>query len=196
MRFLLLLALGLIFIQSASAQNIPFGKPATKNPTPAQMDESFALYDQCEATDMIKKYYSCDCLAQNFLDLRTARPNDERDNLIFAARRKCPNTVDIAGESYTRCLSWAPEVRDDYQEYCGCYANAFATSFSARPTDSIRGREFIMTNALTSCNTGDEIAQKRARQNMIDQLKKQGVYESLFPNAKKATSPELDQSPN
>lgn len=198
--FLLFLFISLLstaaFAQSSNGADFLNPSKKTKQPTPAQMDESFALYDQCDASDMIRKYYSCDCLAAKFLELRVAKPQDPRDNLVTAARKKCPNTVDIAGASYQRCLSWAPQVRNDYNEYCACYANTFAKSFSKTPTDSIRVREAVMTNALNVCNKGDQVAQNRARQKLINQLKKQGVYETLFPNAKKDSSEEPAQSPN
>jgi len=164
-------------------------------PTPKQMDEAFAVYDECKASDMVRKYYDCNCLAENFLNLRAADTDTPRDELIVTARKKCPNTVDIAGSSYQRCLDWAPRLRADYDQYCTCYANTFAKNFTTNPTDSIRGREMIMTRALVSCNTTDEIGERRARDRMIDQLKKQGVYETLFPNVK-TNSPEPETPQN
>lgn len=187
-----------LFISSAHAQTpvekfTGTGKPLIGNlfgpkkippPTPDQIDESIALYDQCKKEDMISKYYDCDCLSADFLQRRRLNPNEQQYVLVDQSRRQCANKVDIAGGSYQSCISWAPQLRGDYEQYCQCYANSFAKNFAKNPTDSVRGREIMMTRALTGCNNGNELAEKRARQNLINRLKQQGVYESLFPGAR------------
>ena len=198
MKFSLLLAVILSFIAAAAFAQTTYPYPAKKKnkPTPEQIDEAFALFDQCEASDAIKKYYDCDCLGRIFLDLRASRPNDSHDSLMNAARLKCPNTTDIAGSSYQRCMSWAPRSRGDYEAYCTCYANNFARNFSKRPTDSIKGREILMARALTGCNDKGDLAESRTRRRLIEELKQQGLYEALFPGARIEIAPEPVQPPN
>ena len=166
-----------------------FGQKKAPPPTPDQIDEAIGIYDECKASEMANKYYNCDCVSADFLQSRTEQPNEASYNILMASRKKCANTVDIAGSSYERCLTWAPRLKNDYEEYCGCYANNFAKNFAKSPTDSIRGREIMMTNALNGCNNSNEIEERRARQNMINQLKKQGLYEALFPSAKTGQTP-------
>ncbi|PZP53221.1 MAG: hypothetical protein DI586_11275, partial [Micavibrio aeruginosavorus] len=43
-----------------------FGPKKIPPPTPQQIDESIALYDECRGNDMIRKYYDCDCLSADF----------------------------------------------------------------------------------------------------------------------------------
>lgn len=198
MKFCLLLAVLLSFITTTAFAQTTYPYPAKKKnkPTPEQIDEAFALFDQCDGSDAIKKYYDCDCLGRTFLELRTARPESSQYNLKNAARLKCPNTTDIAGASYQRCISWAPRTRGDYEAYCTCYANNFARNFSTRPTDSIRGREILMANALTSCNDKGDLAETRTRKRLIEELKQQGLYKTLFPGARIDSSEEPVRPPN
>ncbi len=161
-----------------------FGPRKVPPPTPAQIDESIALHDQCKSENMISKYYDCDCLSADFLQRRRLNPDEQQYSLVDQSRRNCANKVDIAGTSYERCIGWAPQLRGDYEEYCQCYANSFAKNFARNPTDSVRGREIMMTQALNSCTNGNELAEKRYRQNLINRLKEQGVYETLFPGAR------------
>ncbi|PZP56207.1 MAG: hypothetical protein DI586_04540 [Micavibrio aeruginosavorus] len=123
-------------------------------------------------------------------------PDEQQYTLTDQSRRQCANKVDIAGESYKSCINWAPQLRGDYEQYCQCYANSFAKTFAKNPTDSVRGREIMMTRALTGCNNGNELAEKRARQNLINRLKEQGIYETLFPGAKLDLQAEPRSNPN
>lgn len=169
-----------------------FGRKKAPPPTPEQIDESLVVYDQCKGSEMHNQYYNCDCLSADFLQSRTENPKEAQYTLVLKSRKKCGNSTNIAGLSYERCLSWAPRLKNNYEQYCSCYANSFARSFVKSPTDSIRGREILMTNALNGCNTGTELAERQARQNMINLLKKQGIYETLFPGAKKDPAEEQE----
>ncbi len=174
------------YAQSApqSAMDFLDKREKSPQPTPQQIDESFAVYDACQGSDMVRKYYNCECVGSTFLQMRALRPNDKQSDLIVDARKKCANTVDVAGAAYNNCLEWATTVRSDYESYCTCYANTFAKNFSQHPSDSIRGRTMMMTSALGECSTGHEIDEKRSRWNLLELLKKQGVYDTLFPAAK------------
>lgn len=154
------------------------------DPTPEQIDESFAVHDQCLRSDMVQRFYDCDCLSANFLDLRARAPSARQDSLLSSAQKKCANTTNIAGDAYQSCLGWATRLRTDYERFCSCYANTYAKNFAQRPSDSIKGRERMMTASLDKCGTGNEIAEDRARQNAIDALKRQGVYNRLFPGTR------------
>lgn len=164
-------------------------------PKPEHIEEAFSLYDECKSSDMVERFYNCDCLSANFLDLRARAPQARQDSLVASARRKCANTTEIAGGAYQSCLGWAPQIRTDYEDFCSCYANSYAKDFSRTPSDSIRGRERMMTASLDRCSTGSEIAEDRARQNAIDLLRSQGVYDRLFPASRTNPSQE-NQTPN
>ncbi len=153
-------------------------------PTPAMIDESFTVYDECKATDMTTRYYDCDCQAANFLDMRAQYPDAKQRDLVIASRKGCANIVTIAGESYKYCMGWAPRIRPDYKSYCECYGNAFAKNFTDKPTDNIKGRERLVTAALNSCNKGATQAEQQARAREIKQLQEQGLYNQLFPGTK------------
>lgn len=188
--FLYLLLATFLFFPPAQSQTyyeLP-RKNEKADPTPEQIDEAFALHDRCATSDMLQRFYDCDCLSANFLDLRARAPSARQDSLLSSAQKKCANTTNIAGDAYQSCIGWATQLRTDYERFCACYANTYAKDFTRRPSDSIRGRERMMTASLDKCSTGNEIAQGRARQNAIDMLKRQGVYDQLFPGSKTDSS--------
>ena len=193
MRAFLFLCLLMLFLTPPVLSQTYYELPKKNikiDPTPEQIDESFAVHDRCVTSDMVQRFYDCDCLSANFLDLRARAPSARQDSLLAAAQKKCANTTSIAGDAYQGCLGWATRLRTAYERFCSCYANTYAKNFARHPSDSIRGRERMMTASLDKCSTGSEIAEDRARQNAIDTLKRQGVYERLFPGAKTDPSQE------
>ena len=183
--------------QSAPAKSLDniFGMPQKKiPPTPEQIDESFKVYDQCNGSDMVGRYYDCDCLARNFLEIRPANPKTPIDDLVQIVRKDCANTSNIAGDAYDQCVTWSAKLRTDYIQYCTCYANSYAKKFAATPSDSIRGREALMTVALDNCKSGHELEEDNSRKTFIDWLKKRGLYDVLFPGATKYPTPPAQAS--
>lgn len=167
----------------------------SKNPvTPEQIDEALDLYDDCKAQSMLSTYYDCDCMSSSFLELRRQKPDEKADILNDAARKMCANKTYIAGDAYKNCTEWASSLRDDYREYCTCYANGFATNFGKTPTDSIRGRQVMMTNALNACRGKNEIARTQSLDRVIDYLKRNGMFNTMFPGS--VPENELSPSPN
>ena len=168
---------------------------SSKNPiTTEQIDEAIAVYDDCKRQKMLSTYYDCDCMSSSFLELRRQKPDEKADILNNAARRACANKTYIAGDAYKNCTEWASSLRDDYREYCTCYANGFANNFGKSPTDSIRGRQVMMTNALYACRGKNEIARTESLDRIIDYLKRNGIFNTMFPGS--VPENELSPSPN
>ena len=167
-------------------------------PTPEQIREANRVYYNCESGDSERSYFDCQCVALTFLQHTVQNKKKPGGGSLAApdiediARKSCPNTVGIAGMTYTRCLSWAPRMRPDYKAFCECYANEYANTFSRSPTTSIRRAEALSTISMNQCNGGQPAIDRMMRNKRIEQLKKQGLYERLFPSAKtlnKSTMP-------
>ena len=181
----LIFLLTFIFCTSAFAQTALLNiDPKAPQPTKKQIEEALEVQKSCDVTASMNLYYDCACVSAYFLDLRARRGDEvQQIDLITQAQRSCANKPAIAGLNYQRCMRWAPEERNDYESYCRCFANSYARNFSARPTNTIRGREAMMTTALNNCNKGDALGENRARDSLIEQLKQSGIYRYLFPGA-------------
>lgn len=160
-----------------------------KQPNKAQVEEASLMRKICEQS-MQKDYYDCECMSLKFLELRTLEGTDPQFQsdpvrLRALALKSCPNPINIAGNTYTRCLSWAPRLGLDYEEFCTCYANQYSKMFSSNPTTSLIAYEYMTKKSLTACNAGQPARDNLLRLKLIEQLKAQGTYETLFPNAQK-----------
>jgi hypothetical protein len=173
---------------------LPGDAPAP-DPTPAQIDESLALFDQCAGSEFSSAHYDCQCLAAMFLDLRARSPEEPASRLILKARTKCVNKPGVAGRTYQKCVSWAMTQRDDYEAFCACFANDFAERFSGAPTEFLAVRERQMTASLSACNIGAMTTERLNRQKMIEDLRNKGLYDMLFPGAQDGMLPPPEDQP-
>jgi hypothetical protein len=207
--FILALAVGVLLPAApASAQQASSAPPVTRGqlqgdavvpapPTQEQIREANGVYQNCESGVSERSYFDCQCVALTFLqhrvqDKKLGGRSLTAPDIEDIARKSCPNTVGIAGMTYTRCLSWAPRMRPDYEAFCECYANEYANTFSRSPTTSIRRAEALSTVSMNQCNGGQPAIDRMTRNKRIEQLKKRGLYETLFPSAKtlnKSTMP-------
>jgi hypothetical protein len=166
-------------------------------PTQEQIAEANGVYNNCQSGVSERSYFDCQCVALTFLQHRIQDKKVGNRPLAAPiiediARKSCPNTTGIAGMTYTRCLSWAPRMRTDYEDFCKCFANDYARRFSGTPTTSIKMAEFLTTSSMNQCNGGQPAIDRMTRNKRIEQLKKQGLYETLFPSTKtlhKSTTP-------
>lgn len=164
---------------------VPFGKEKKLPPiTAEQLDEAFAVYDECAANRLATTRYDCECVGMRYLDLRREKgPLSVPYDLKNAARKYCTNTADVAGMIYERCLAWAPRERTDYERFCTCYANNYARRFSKNPSDSLLVQEAQMTASLSQCDAGWVTKERLERRDLVEQLKEKGLYNLLFPGA-------------
>lgn len=154
-------------------------------PTAEQLEEAFQVSDSCKAYGITNTYYDCDCVGLKFLEGRQ-RQGDKASAfwLKEEAQRKCPNTTDMAGMIYTRCLSWAPLERGyDYEPFCSCYGSEFAKIYAKNPSENQLVREAQMTVALINCKANSVNEEKQDMDRMVEKLKAEGTYDALLPGA-------------
>lgn len=127
-----------------------------------------ATYNDCVASPHNTKY-KCDCAAVKFMDsVSTERRNmrrqglDEKEigNRLYAkldaikskSYRECVNRDGVALNSYGQCLEWALKSRDDYREFCGCYALRYADTFDQEGLNYYADPASVMARAMITCN--------------------------------------------
>ncbi len=161
-------------------------------PTDKQIDEALQVTTSCKANGYSKTYYDCDCTGMKFLELRQKKGDGlDPTALLIEAQKSCPNAADVAGLSVQQCQSWAKISRPyTYKEFCDCFASEYATSFEKNTTENEMVRETQMTNAYTKCDGGKQLSSRLAKQNIIERLKKTGIYKKLFPGADAPSSEE------
>lgn len=210
--FILTLTFGVLLqVAPASAQQASSAPPVTRGqlqgdaaippaPTQEQIREANRVYYNCQSGESERSYFDCQCIALTFLQhtVQNKKPGGRSlaaPDIEDIARKSCPNTIGIAGMTYTRCLSWAPRMRPDYKAFCECYANEYANTFSRSPTTSIRRAEALSTISMNQCNGGQPAIDRMTRNKRIEQLKKQGLYETLFPSSKTLHKPTMPPPP-
>lgn len=139
---------------------------------PDLSQEDYALmqstYDSCKSSPFHTRY-KCDCAAVSFVD----RVADERNALIRAgidasdidarlytqmdfmksdAYRGCIDQDSLAIQSYGDCLEWALKTRDDYQDFCGCYAATYAAQADREGLNVRADPAQTMADAMIACN--------------------------------------------
>ncbi|MFA7276238.1 MAG: hypothetical protein WC043_05495 [Pseudobdellovibrionaceae bacterium] len=153
--------------------------------TGEQLEEALKATEECKASKTSRTYYDCDCYGLKYLDL-LQREGDKtsKEGLKITAKRACPNSADVAGTYYQRCLGWAPQERGaDYEEFCTCYANEFARNHEKNPNDSYKVREYQLVQSLLACNVGSMSKERLEKKTLVERFKKSGLYEFLFPGA-------------
>lgn len=179
------------FVETAAAESLlPKGSFLLKKnkllppATVDQVDVSLHLSQQCWQYKHSEAHYDCDCVGMKALDMLRADPKISYNSLLVNAQLACPNTAGTAGQTYERCLAWAPrEIGENYKAFCECYGNTYANLYGKNPSDSPNLREANMVSALTSCKLGDIAQQQSRHTSWIEKLKAQGLYKILFPSA-------------
>lgn len=182
-------------VDLSAQEDIPLGfleanRPEAKKPaTPEQIDEALQVSEECKNYNVARRYFDCDCVGMKFLELRQKEGDEASQfNLMAKARHECPNTPEVAGIYYDRCVSWAVVERgEDYKEFCTCYANQFALLYSKNPDDNQLVREAQLTQALSNCNVGGTIAVRQNRLNFLERIKQKGLLGAFLPGSDEAT---------
>ena len=140
-------------------------KPATGE----QLEEAFQVSDECKSYPYTNTRYDCDCLGMTFLELRRQEGDGASAFMLTEqAKKKCPNTTEVAGMIYTSCLEWAPAERGEgYKEFCSCYGSEYAKIYAKAPSENQLVREYQMTRALSKCNVGSVDIARQERYKII-----------------------------
>lgn len=190
MRVAILSILAVVFVCSAAfAQEAPRGVlPSNKksdifDSTPEQIDEALKISFQCKNGEYLRTYYDCDCLGMKFLELRKERGEHiAATPLLIEAQKLCPNSADVAGRTLGQCTVWSRTMRPyNYEEFCNCFASEFAKQYQRNTSDNPYVREAQMTNAYIKCDKGQQLNERLDKQKDIERLKKEGMYEKMFP---------------
>lgn len=180
------------------AQSIP-GTPAPgqaviREPTDAETAEARVIFENCQTQQVMRENFDCKCVGVNYLQGRILRgPLADKYQLERDSQKGCVDTAQVAGKHFDRCLSWAIGFRNDYARFCSCYANAIARSMAEKPTLTYASRDNMMTAALSQCNITGDLRRREQQRKAVENLKDRGVYEDLFPGARKPVTP--DQTP-
>lgn len=153
--------------------------------TPEQIDEALVVTLQCKNSLSSRIYYDCDCSGMKFLELRQQYGDSANaTSLLIQAQRACPNSADVAGLSLKQCETWAKAGRPyNYKEFCSCFASEFARLYEHNTTDNEMVRESQMTHAYSLCDGGRDLNERLAKQTIVEQFKKSGLFKLLFPGA-------------
>ena len=126
-------------------------------------EEAMYVHDMCSSNIYKSAYYSCECVAGAFLQKREEMggimPQQEIvDRIYRGGLGECANTIQIAGDMYESCQSYAKLYREyepDNEEFCTCAANTFALSFTKNPYLRTKYIENLKTDALVNCEERD-----------------------------------------
>ena len=128
-------------------------RAADTAPTPAIIDETFKVYDEC-IYSADSRFYNCDCVAANFLSARQ-RNQTAGDITIFItlARKQCIDTAPFAGMIYTQCLKAITNlVPPKYlNDFCECSASKASKDSASNPTSDFRQRTRLLQTAYDYC---------------------------------------------
>lgn len=163
---------------------LPYGEdlpPATIE----QIDEALDVTMQCKAASYSSTYYDCDCTGMKFLDLRRVRGDGVANTtLLLEAQKNCPNATNVAGSMLNQCYTWAKASRPyNYKEFCDCFASEFAQRYEKNTSENDMVRESQMTDAYITCDGGRNLDERLAKQSLIERLKEDGLFKTLFPGA-------------
>ena len=176
-------------------KNIPQREPNEK-----ELREANRVFEDCTANERESSYYDCQCMSLNFLQQRMNDVRDANDRpteayfFLTNARKACPNMAGIAGMAYTRCTAWAPRLYANPEQFCSCYANDYARRFAFNPNPTLRLNQMLMQAAMTECNAGQVVQERMIREQRIEQLKRDGTYETLFPSAEALNKPIIPEN--
>ena len=132
--------------------------------SPEEMEEeALYVFETCDSNPYQKTYFDCKCIAGAFLKEReklgSIAPQGEILYELFRGKNAtCANTVQIAGEAYEDCQSYARTFREyekDNEEYCECVAKTAAKKFAQRPYLRTTYIEKIHTDAMVNCTERD-----------------------------------------
>ncbi len=153
---MILHAIFLVLLSFPVAHAAPLPAPAVVSE--AQIATAQAAQNLCESSSQMRTHYDCTCIgAQSLETLRRMRLEQLSFTQENAIQKRCPNMTDVAGNMFTRCMSWGVLNKKTQESFCECYANRYALSFARNATDNNTQREEMMTAALNACNISTAI---------------------------------------
>ncbi len=132
-----------------------------------EMDlEAFYVYKDCNRNILKNIYYSCECIAGAFRQIREDEgpitPQTHITNEIYQdTNTPCTNTIGIAGANYQECLQMASVMRTrekNNNEYCSCVGNKVANDFTSLPKLKSYHIKDIKVNAMLHCDEPNNLA--------------------------------------
>jgi hypothetical protein len=123
-------------------------------------EEAIYVYQKCRLNMIQSTYYDCGCIAGRFRQMREGplRPQGIILSEIFNFddEKSCADTVNIAGQAYSQCLTFAKIYRSrdseaEIENYCTCVGNTTAKNFSMNPQLDINYAGEIRTEAMLAC---------------------------------------------
>jgi hypothetical protein len=116
--------------------------------------EAKSYQRSCETDPVYSKKFHCDCLAAELYAARLDGDTYDASNVLNRVLKKCVNIEDTAGNAYKSCqVMTSSDSKARKDEYCRCYANAYAKIFAARPVDHPYAYQKQMSLAKGQCLT-------------------------------------------
>lgn len=97
--------------------------------TDKQLEETFAVFEDCNADVRKKNKVDCECLASKFLEERIKQgPVSSRGSIEAELTDKCRNVVEQTGFEYSKCMMhpFVMKVDIEPKDFCECYARRWA----------------------------------------------------------------------
>ncbi len=117
--------------------------------------------------------YDCECLAVQYLNKKIVYDEQKSDYVIFQeSSAQCIDTTAVAGAIYTECQSMGVIDPKWSEEFCECYANAYAGEFKTSGGALSRRKTIdARAGAMASCNFSG-ILQKQVRESQEERKRR------------------------
>jgi len=121
-------------------------------------EEAMYIFERCSSNSFQSEYFDCGCIAGAYRQERDKEDlipqNTLLNSLYTSNERGCANTINIAGQAYKNCQSFAQAYRSrdtNNEDFCSCVANDVANNFTKKPYLKMRCLEEIRSDALFNC---------------------------------------------
>jgi hypothetical protein len=132
--------------------------------TDHDLDIMIQYQDNCESNGTAQRY-DCECLAVHYLNKKIVYDEEKSEYQIFQeGAGECVDTTSVAGGIYTECKAMGLVDPKWSEDFCECYANAFAEEFKKSGGNlSRRSTINARAGAMTTCNFNG-ILQRQVRE--------------------------------
>lgn len=141
------------------AQNAPATPPSFADVPDEYLQEALEYSTFCEANDLMRQYYDCECLGMRFLDERTELgPTVARDTIRFSLSNECRDATEASGMAYTACMKTTSTMSPgtDPEKYCECVGNTYSKLIDQkRPAIDSRSIVHFSSQARIICEDPD-----------------------------------------
>jgi hypothetical protein len=161
--------LGAAFLTFAATLLFSLSSHAALNMTPQEYDGLMKTYQDCKDNGGDGKL-DCGCVAVKQLDLsraidarldrfrvtddteRAAAHQREQSGIIQQSFKSCTDKDKIAVDSYGRCTDMMSKIRNDYADFCGCFAMRYSDHYAANGAAPFFFPSDAQANAMSECN--------------------------------------------